>query len=291
VKTKALVPVFGSNRILAGEVGKQFVGCSWVGIPCAGGFSEVVHIEASSLVINDAHKAIINLARVAADPVQGPMLWRRLRRTVFHPDMLKECQEICIRREAAPVREAARQIAENIKDGHGLWAASLEWAVAYFVCAWMARNGTAGTKNEFRAGMSMRWKSGGGDSAVRLQSAIVSLREWRTILQRGTFTSMDVLDFLDNCNDLPKHGIYYDPPFPGPGDAYKHTFGETKHRLVAKRLAVFGQTKVVCRFYDVPLIRELYPEPDWTWHHFAGRKQTNDVAPEVLLVNRPRVGS
>ena len=37
---------------------------------------------------------------------------------------------------------------------------------------------------------------------------------------------------------------------------------------------------------DVPMIRELYPETLWTWHTFAGRKQTNEEAAEVLLVKR-----
>lgn len=35
---------------------------------------------------------------------------------------------------------------------------------------------------------------------------------------------------------------------------------------------------------DHPLVRELYPESAWTWNRFDGRKQTNDAAPEVLLV-------
>jgi hypothetical protein len=42
----------------------------------------------------------------------------------------------------------------------------------------------------------------------------------------------------------------------------------------------------VCRFYDVPLVRELYPADRWEWRHLEGRKQTNEAAPEVLLVNR-----
>jgi hypothetical protein len=46
--------------------------------------------------------------------------------------------------------------------------------------------------------------------------------------------------------------------------------------------------RVVCRFYDHPLVRELYPEQRWTWRHLAGgRKQTNGDAPEVLLLNGP----
>jgi hypothetical protein len=51
------------------------------------------------------------------------------------------------------------------------------------------------------------------------------------------------------------------------------------------RLAEFTRARVVCRFYDHPLIRELYPTGQWTWHEFSGRKQSNAAAPEVLLTN------
>ena len=47
---------------------------------------------------------------------------------------------------------------------------------------------------------------------------------------------------------------------------------------------MFDQARVVCRFYNHPLIRDLYPEALWHWGHFAGRKQTNAEGPEVLLL-------
>jgi len=60
------------------------------------------------------------------------------------------------------------------------------------------------------------------------------------------------------------------------------------HRRLADKLATFTTARVVCRFYDHPLVRELYPEQRWTWRHLAGgRKQTNGDAPEVLLLNGP----
>jgi hypothetical protein len=44
-------------------------------------------------------------------------------------------------------------------------------------------------------------------------------------------------------------------------------------------------TRVVCRFYDHPLIRELYGADRWTWLQLDGRTQANYGAPEVLLVS------
>lgn len=40
------------------------------------------------------------------------------------------------------------------------------------------------------------------------------------------------------------------------------------------------------RFYDHPLIREIYPEAQWTWRILKGRDQANNGdKPEVLLIN------
>jgi hypothetical protein len=44
---------------------------------------------------------------------------------------------------------------------------------------------------------------------------------------------------------------------------------------------------VVCRFYDHPLIHEIYPEGRWTWRRLVGRKQSNAEASELLVINGP----
>lgn len=252
--------------MLAENVGAMLHGCEWVGVPFAGGMSELVHIKARTLAVNDLHRHVINLARVVADPSMGPLLIRRLRRLPFHPDMLKSAQARC----------------DNWDWTQDPW--STEAAEAYFVCAWMGRSGEAGTGREFNGKTAMRWEAGGGDSCVRFRSAIEGLRDWRKILVRATFTTMDVFDFLDKCKDRKGHGIYCDPPFPGPGDAYKHKFTLAQHSNLRDKLTSYNQTRIVCRFYDAPLIRDLYIPECWTWHHLQGRKQTNDAAPEVLLL-------
>jgi DNA adenine methylase len=271
MKTTALAPWFGSNRLLAENVGRALDGCSWVGVPFAGGMCELAHIKAPTLAVNDLHKHVINLARVVAHPRLGPALIRRLRRVQFHPDNLSAAQERC--------RDFWDRSPPKIEHESGI----LDWAEDYHVCVWMARNGTAGTDGEFKAGMSIRWKPGGGDSAVRFRSATESLRSWMKVLRKATFTTLDVFDFLDKCKDEDGHGLYCDPPFPGPGDAYKHTFTEADHWRLSERLSVIERCRVVCRFYDVPLVRKFYPESVWVWNYFVGRKQTNDAAPEVLL--------
>lgn len=273
MKTTAIAPWFGSNRTLGANVGRLLAGCKWVGVPFAGGMGELAHIGARTLLVSDLHRHVINLARVVKH--HREWLTRELDATAFHPDALAEAQARC---RAVEADEAFRP------DGV---AGEVAWAADYFVAAWMARNATAGTDGEFDAGMSVRWNAAGGDSAVRFRSAVASLADWQVVFRRCTFVRLDVFDFLAKVHDEAGHGVYLDPPFPGPGDKYKHKFDEAEQRRLAARLAAFGRCRVVCRYYDHSLVRELYPEPRWAWHHLAGgRKQSNAAAPEVLVVNK-----
>lgn len=277
MKTKghytALAPWYGSNRSLAERVGTALAGLKWIGVPFAGGMSELLHLQANTIVVSDLHRHIINFAQVAADPDLNLALRKRLADLPHHPDTLAAAQESCRKRE------------DGTRTGRDcpLW-----WACDYFVCAWMARNGKAGTGQEFDAGLSLRWDGDGGDSAMRFRRATESLAAWQEIMRRCTFQCLDVFAFLGKVKDRPKHGLYLDPPFPDVGSCYKHTFTDEQHRRLAKQLAAFRHCKVVCRFYRHPLVEELYPADRWKWTELTGGKtQTNAPAPEVLIENRP----
>ncbi|HEV3439386.1 MAG TPA: hypothetical protein VG122_18625 [Gemmata sp.] len=209
----ALAQWFGSNRTLAENVGRALSGCEWVGVPFAGGMCELLHIKARSLLVGDLHRHVVNLAAVAADPVLNPQLCKRLAGLPHHPDVLRATQLRCIDRETVPEGKAF---------GLGI-APDLDWACDYFVCCWWARNGTAGTQREFEAGHSVRWDAGGGDSAPRVRNATDGLGIWQ---QGGTW-------------------LYLDPPFPGPGDKYKHRFTVADHRRLAGRLLELRACRVV----------------------------------------------
>lgn len=275
MKVTALAPWYGSNRLLAAKVGELLDGCSWVGVPFVGGLSELVHLTARTVVANDLHRHIVNMAAVVACPLNGPRLYRRLRREVFHPDTLANAQAFCNRMEALGDRP------QDVEP-----AVCFEWAAAYFICAWMARNGTAGTDGEFKAGLSFRWEAGGGDSAVRFRSAIFSLRDWRRVLARVTFDCRDAFEFLAKCKDQAGHGLYIDAPWPSDGDHYRHKFTEAQQRQLAEVLTGYQQTRVVVRFGDHELIRELYPASHWRWLQQTGRTAANKAKAEVLLVNQ-----
>jgi len=268
----ALVPWYGGNRMLGHHVGDLMRDCEWAGIPFAGGMSEILHLKARTVVANDLHRHVINLATVAASDKLGPKLREDLDNLLFHPAVLEISRDLC-------------KCVER-----GLEVPPLDWARAYFVCCWQGRSSKAGTKGEFQGQLALRWEAGGGDSAKRYQSAVESLDMWRDAFRRVTFSCLDVFDFLDKCKDRERHGIYADPPFFDKGDQYKHQLAEhrerrrDKHSQLASKLSEFRKARVVCRFFDNELVRELYPPGDWTWIYLAGRNQANGETPEVLIV-------
>lgn len=281
MKVTALASWFGSNRMLARHVGEELAGCAWVGVPFAGGMSELPHITARTLQVNDLHRHVINLARVAADGKLGPKLYRALRRMPYHPVALIAAQSRCAEREA--VARTSDSLFE-LKPAE-VECPDLEWAIDYFVAAWMTRHGSAGTPGEFRTGQSLRWNANGGDSAAHFHNAACGLLPWRRVMRRCNFTTLDCFDFLAKCKNEPNHGIYCDAPWPDAGDGYTHRFDTAKQRKLAGVLRQFTKARVVIRFGDHPLIRELYNPADWTWVRHIGRTQTNADAAEVLILN------
>lgn len=239
----AIAPWFGCNRLLGAEVGKALHGCSWVGVVFAGGMPELVHIAhppapnvggPRTILVNDLHADVINLAHVAADLVLGPQLYRRCRRMLVHSIMLGELQERLKDARAADgseflfTRPGSSQ-APSIKRERP----NLDWAVEYFAAVWMARSGSAGTDGELDAGLAVRWEAGGGDPARRYINAVKSLMGWRRVLARCTFTCMDAFDFLEKVRlawEKPTtekgggRGVYVDTPFPDVGGGYRHKF-------------------------------------------------------------------
>jgi len=275
ITTTALAPWFGAARMMAKHVGPELAGCKWCGIPFAGGMPEVLAIDAPAIACNDTHRAVINLAKVAADARLGPQLYRHLRRLPFHPETLSVAQMRCLAWEDDDFREI-------------LPDPCFPWAIDYFTAVWMGRSGRAGTDDELHGNLSTRWNANGGDSNTRFRSAVRSLIGWRRALARCSFTTLDAFDFLGRCQDIEANGIYCDPPFPGAGDRYTHKFSSEQHVRLAGVLDSFERARVVCRFYDHPLVRELYPENlGWVWRRFKGRKQSNAVGPEVLILNGP----
>lgn len=273
-ETTALIPWFGSSRMIGKYVGEELEGCEWVAVPFAGGMCELRHITARSLVVGDKHRHVMNLACVIA---AGTNIAHDLMQMPFHPDTLKFAQQFCrqIERGGWDFGEPDAELDER-------------WALNYFITQWMGRSGKAGTEDEFSGGLSTRWNANGGDSQVRYRSAVRGLVEWRRVMRRCNFHTMDAFEFLEKAiknADLPGNGFYIDAPWPDDGDEYVHTFGVAAQQRLARLLARFEQARVVIRYGDHPLIRRLYQPPRWTCRAITGRTQANKEKAEVLIIN------
>lgn len=250
--------------MVAAEIGKLFDGCEWVGIPFAGGMSEVPHIKARGLLVNDLHLDIINLAQVVA--VESTKDWLKIAADAkaFHPQSLTSAQEFC-------------------KTMPKVNFADPERALNYFVAVWMGMSGMAGTDKEFNGNLAMRFTASGGGSNTRYRSAIEALDAWNATLRRCEFSTLDFRTFFAKCQDRPKHGLYVDAPWPDDGCGYKHKFTLDDQKDLARYLSQFEYMRVVVRFGDHPLIHDLYPDDEWDWRFLESRTQGNNAKREVWL--------
>jgi DNA adenine methylase len=104
------------------------------------------------------------------------------------------------------------------------------------------------------------------------------------VFKRCNFHCWDAMtEFIPKTKDEDECGLYVDAPWPDDGDGYRHGLTTFQHRTLAYDLSLFKKTRVVVRFGDHPLIRELYPEPLWKWHLQTSRTAGNNAKAEVLI--------
>lgn len=263
--SRRLVQWFGANTENAAEAGRLLEGCRFVGIPFAGGMSEVPYITAKQILVNDLHRHIINLCRVIQQDCCRNWLIEQADSLPYHVDVLALYQGFA-------------------RFHFDFSRPNLDAALAYFVCIWMGRGGKAGTPDEFNGALPVRWNAGGGGSNRRYRTAVEALAEWGKAFRRCEFVCMDAFDFLDYFQDSEGHGLFIDAPWPGPAGEYTHKFSEGDHRQLSGTLWAFEKARIVIRFGEHPLIRELYPETEWRWIPLESRTQANDRKPEFLIV-------
>ncbi len=270
-KITALAPWFGSARtnakIIGEEIGKQAL----VSIPFCGGCSEVVHIDARQILLNDLHRHIITLAMTITDAEEFDGMLKVLDDVLVHPDCLA----------------GARRTLEMVECYKEPPEPDRFWAAAYFTNVWLSRS-NAGTDSELRQPLASRRTTSGGSSVRRWRSAVEGIGAWREVLRdRCEFTCQEWVVFMVKTRDQPGHAVYADPPWQDAGEEYVHKFTEQDHRDLATRLREFRNCRVVVRHSDHPLYRELYPEPRWTWVDIGGRNQGNKRISEMLIINAP----
>lgn len=289
MKVTAVANWFGSARQSAQRVGEVMGKRSLIIVPFAGGMSELPYFDAPKMVVNDRHRHVINLARVLADHELGPELYRRLRRAAFHPDTLSLAQTHCSILDV----QFAEMDSDNLFDRFAIGELNridsggqpdLNWAYSYAICTWMGRGGNSGTTSEFGGSLPIRYSPNGGGSAQRFSNWVASIPAWRRTLRKCEFSTDDALKMIAAGHDDTSVGYYVDAPWPDAGDGYAVRFSERNQRALAGMLALLSKSRIVVRFGDHPLIRQLYPRDRWQWIEFDNRAQSNGTFKEVLLV-------
>lgn len=265
MKTSSALSYFGSDGEVADKLAAMLDGCQHVTIPFVGGCSILPHLKARAVVANDLNSLAINFYRHASGAIGSEsqsLLIERCEKTLSHPDEMDHAwslmrNPLCV----------------------GTW----QQAWAYWAICWIGRKGKGGT-GSLGGAPSVRWTPEGGTNATRIRAAASDLREWAKTFERCEWTCLDFRDVLAKVKDDPRCAVYADPPWVGAGDAYAHAFTAKDHIDLRNCLSRLGQAKVVVRYGDSPIIRELYE--GWTVIEAAARTQANKQLGEIWLTNK-----
>ena len=276
MKITALAPWFGGKRNLAPTIVEELGEHRVYWEPFCGSMAVLLAKPVCVMeTVNDLHGDLVNLARVVQSETLGPALYRRLRRTLM-------CETLH--------REAAARHRERGYAGDG--EPDLQAAYDYFLCAWLGRNGVAGTG--YNQGFCLRFTANGGQAARRTISVVDSIPAWRRRLRNVMVLCRDAFDLLPRIDDAPGTAIYVDPPYLKKGAKYVHDFEAPDHERLAKLLGRFKRSRVVVSYYADPQLADLYP--GWTQREIVvskalsvqGRRGgTDSKATEVLVINGP----
>jgi len=292
MKVRAILPYFGGKRTLADRIVAELGPHKSYWNPCVGGFCvELAKPVSAHEHVNDLHGDLINLAHVLQDLKDGPLLYRRLRRSWNHETAFEEAK-------AALARADDDGGAGNL---FGIDVAGeltpLDRAYLYFLISWQGRNGVAGTAR-VNYQPSVRWTSGGGHGGIRFKNAVDSIPAWRRRMRSMTILRRDLFEIVSRIEDQAGTVIYVDPPYIRDGIArsgscqYLHEFGVNDHARLAKELARFRHVRIVVSYYAHPMLADLYR--GWTFVDCARQKNLHvqnrrgsgrNTAPEVLIIN------
>lgn len=296
MKIRAIVPWFGSKRVLAPRIVEALGPHRAYWEPFCGSMAVLLAKPVCSQeTVNDLHGDLVNLGLVIQHPELGPQLYRRLRRTLVHEELHRCSKAVCSTPGIwTPFRTDPMRLEKR----------DLDRAYWYFIASWLGRNGTIGTHN-YNNNFCARYTVNGGIQGTRFASAVDSLPAWRRRMREVTILQKDGFELLGKIEDQAGVAIYCDPPYlretrcPSGGfnrtsgsATYIHDFESEDHDRLAESLRRFRLARVVVSYYDHPRLAELYPGwskeliPVAKGMAVQGKRGSKKVeALEVLLVN------
>ncbi len=295
ITIKGISPWFGSKRTLGPRIVAEFGPHRAYWEVFCGSMAPLMSKPACAMeTVNDLHGDLINLARVIKDDKSGPMLYRRLRRTLLCREFVREAAQGCRARWGRPAPDSP----------------DVDAAYEFFIYSWLGANGVAGTESAMRGGFNIRYTSGGGSTNKRWGSVISNISAWRHRLRHVIIANVHARALIPRIEDRKGTVIYLDPPYIVKGAEYVHDFSGVEedgalfaadpdrpltHGELAELVKPFKHTRVVVSYYDHPVVRRLYK--GWTFVECTvakslvnqGMRDAGEAveAPEVLIVNGP----
>lgn len=219
------------------------------------GGSAAVMLAASArfqkLIYNDIDGDLVNLFRTVADRVQRAHLTRLLRwlppsRKIFDDDhTLYLSGGHSFRSVTDPVERARRTLYRHL-----------------FAFGGKVRNGGF----QISAGNSDRIKE-----VQRYRNVLRKLVSVGEIFRGAVIENLHYQELIRIHGRRPQAVLFIDPPYDGTECHYSRSFASADHVFLAQQLHS-TPARVVCTYYDTPLIRSLYPTQLWTWHSVQATK-------------------
>ena len=206
----------------------------------------------AKLIYNDVDGDLVNLFRVVADPQARVALFRLLRwlppsRQIYEEDYQRyRAGGFSFCREPDPIRRARMTFYRHA-----------------FVFGGKVRCGgfAVSTGDKERIKEVYRYRN-------MLQKLARVGNLFRMVLIENQHYSEIIRQYA-----RPSAVLFIDPPYHGSENYYSRTFGDGDHVFLAQQLAGVP-SRVVCTYYDTPLIRQLYPAPLWRWENVAATKNS-----------------
>lgn len=145
-------------------------------------------------------------------------------------------------------------------------------------------------------------RSGGLSVSVRDRFDIKEVGRYRNSLRRlariGEFFRSTVIEHQHYSETISFYGskdncvLFVDPPYVGTENYYSVPFCQADHVFLAHQLAG-AAASVVVTYYDMPMIRDLYPASAWEWTGIQATKNSsltrgNKVTTEEYVIVKKR---